>query len=211
MKTIVAIDGTAASGKGTIGKAVAKYFNFAYLDTGLIYRAVAKLSLDQNNGKLSEEIAISVAESLTINDLDINGLRAGIISEAASKTAEFKKVREALKNFQKTFPEKYGSAVLDGRDIGTEIFPNANVKLYIDSSPRVRAERRYKDRILLEKETTFEKILQDLIERDERDSRRQHSPLRISEDAHLIDTTELSIEASIRNAIQFVKFKIENS
>ena len=100
---------------------------------------------------------------------------------------------------------------MDGRDIGTEIFPNANVKLYIDSSPRVRAERRYKERILLEKDTTFEKILQDLIERDERDSKRQNSPLRISEDAHLIDTTELSIEASIRNAIQFVKFKIENS
>ena len=207
MGIVVAIDGPAASGKGTIAKAVADHFFFTYLDTGLIYRAVAKLALDRTRGKLTNSVAIDVAKKFSIKDLKIEGLRSNHIASVASEIAEIEEVRDLLYGFQKGFPEKHGDCVLDGRDIGTRIFPDAKVKLYIDASLPIRAKRRFDELVRNSKESDLHKITRDLRERDLRDSKRKSAPLKISEDAHLIDTTELSIQTSIEKAIEIVRLQ----
>ena len=208
MAIVIAIDGTSASGKGTIAKAVAEHFFFSYLDTGLIYRSVAKLAMERTRGKLHDAIAIDVAKKFSVENLQMKGLRTNLIGSVASKIAEIKEVRDLLYDFQKEFPKKYGDCVLDGRDIGTKIFPNAKVKLYVDAALSIRAKRRFDELVKNSNDIELNKIIKDLKDRDLRDSNRKNGPLKISEDAHLLDTSELSIQASIEKAIEIVRLQL---
>ena len=206
MTFIIAIDGHAASGKGTIAKGVAEWFGFAYLDTGLIYRSVAQQALLKGKkGLLSKKSLINIARSFKPEYLELKNLRSSEVGNYASKIASIAEVRSELVNFQRDFANKSQGAVLDGRDIGTVIVPDAQLKLFITADLNIRAERRYKDLHQRDKSITFLQILDDLSKRDCIDSSRQYAPLKISKDAHLIDTSELSIEASIDFVIDLVK------
>jgi len=202
MRFTVAIDGPAAAGKGTISKAVAAHFGFAHLDTGLLYRATGRRVL------LGED-AVKAAETLGPEDLVGDDLRTPDVAQAASKVAANPEVRAALVAFQKVFAQRMGGAVLDGRDIGTVICPEAEVKLYVTASDEVRAERRFLE--LNEKglDVTCESVLADLRARDARDSERAAAPMRPADDALLLDTSELSIDAAVEKAVHAVKQKIE--
>jgi len=205
MKFVVAIDGPAASGKGTIAKAVAARFGFAHLDTGLLYRAVGKKALDQGRGVLDEGVAVLVAQELAPADLDRNDLRGALVSRAASKVAAIPDVRKALLEFQHRFACRDGGAVLDGRDIGTVICPDADVKLYVTAADEIRAERRFRELTERGDHTIYERVLADLRARDARDAGREEAPLRQTEDAHLLDTTELTIEAAVAEAARIIE------
>ncbi len=198
MSFTVAIDGPAAAGKGTISKAVAEAFEFAHLDTGLLYRAVGRKVLTGTP-------AIEAAVGLTADDLDADGLRTAEVAEAASKVAVIAEVRAALVDFQRAFARRAGGAVLDGRDIGTVICPNAAVKLYVTASPEVRAERRWKELIARGEAAELADVLADVIARDDRDRSRAESPMVAAEDAVRIDTSDLSIDAAVARAIAVVK------
>jgi CMP/dCMP kinase len=186
----VAIDGPAAAGKGTISRAVAAEFGFAHLDTGLLYRAVGALGGDP----------IAVARALTAADLDRADLRSLEAGQAASRVAVIPEVRAALLQFQRRFARAEGGAVLDGRDIGTVICPEAEVKLYVTASPEVRAHRRW-----LEVGGDPDRVLAEVIERDQRDMGRADAPLRPAEDATIIDTSMLSIPEAIARACTLVR------
>jgi len=203
---IITIDGPGAAGKGTISKLLAEHLEFAYFDTGLIYRAVG-LYMHLNNLEIEDEnIATQTAEKLTYNDmLEIakhKDLRTDIGSVAASKVAAYTKVRSALLDLQRNFAlnpilesgKESEGVIYDGRDTGTTICPNADVKFFITASSEIRAKRRYEE--LKEKniDTSFEKVLEDMISRDERDRNRASSPLKAADDAIIIDTSKLSIE-----------------
>ena len=193
----VAVDGPAASGKGTISRQISKYFGFSYLDTGLIYRYIGSKVLR----------GISPFQALSDMDYDsMNSelLRAEAVSIAASKIAADPKVREALVFYQKSFAKKKGGAVLDGRDIGTVISPDADIKFFVTASEKVRAERRFKELSLVDKELTFEDLLRKIKKRDRADKERSISPLVRAEDAVLLDTTELSIDTSVDIAINAI-------
>ena len=205
MSFTIAIDGTAASGKGTIAKAVAQHFRFSYLDTGLIYRAVSEVALRRGNGQLNDSEAIKIARSFKHEYLELDNLRSEEVGNNASRIASIPEVRSELIKFQKEFSIKGEGAVLDGRDIGTVILPNADLKIFVTAELNIRAERRYQDFLKSQISITLERVLKDLSERDHRDSNRQHAPLKISSNAHLIDTSELSIEAAIDYAIGLVK------
>jgi len=178
----VAIDGPAAAGKGTISRAVAARFGFSHLDTGLLYRAVGVLGGDP----------IAAARGLSAADLDRDDLRTLEAGQAASKVAAIPEVRAALVAFQRSFARSKGGAVLDGRDIGTVICPEAEVKLYVTASAKVRAHRRW-----LEVGGDEAQVLAEVIERDERDMNRAEAPLKPAADAVVIDTSEMSIDAAI--------------
>ncbi len=196
----IAIDGPAAAGKGTISKAVAKHFGFAHLDTGLLYRAVgAKV--------LVGEKPVEAAQDLTAEDLQADGLRTAEVAQAASKVAVIGEVRQALVDFQRSFARRAGGAVLDGRDIGTVICPDADAKLFVTASPEVRAERRYKELREAGSDSDFETVLADVKARDERDMNRAEAPLKPAVDAVVIDTSDLSIEAAVAAAIVAIKEK----
>jgi cytidylate kinase len=188
----VAIDGPAAAGKGTIGRAVAARFGFAHLDTGLLYRAVGRKVLDG-------VAALEAARGLRPEDLDLPGLRAPEVAEAASRVAADPDVRAALVVFQRDFARRDGGAVLDGRDIGTVICPEAEVKLYVTASPEVRAHRRW-----LEEGGDPARVLADVLARDRRDSERAAAPLRPAPDAILLDTSRLSVDEAVRRAVAAV-------
>ncbi|MEC8294358.1 MAG: (d)CMP kinase [Pseudomonadota bacterium] len=194
MAFTIAIDGPAAAGKGTLSKAVAAHFGYAHLDTGLLYRAVGARTLQG-----AEPIA--AAQALQAEDLAADNLRTPDVAQAASKVAVIPEVRAALVAFQQAFARRDGGAVLDGRDIGTVICPDAEVKLFVTASAEVRATRRHKE--LAEKGGTqsYETVLRDVVERDKRDSERATAPLKPAEDAVQIDTSDLSIEAAIAAAI----------
>ncbi|SMX31479.1 (d)CMP kinase [Actibacterium lipolyticum] len=197
MSFTIAIDGPAAAGKGTISKAVAAHFGFGHLDTGLLYRAVGRKTLDGMP-------AIQAAQSLTADDLKADDLRTGHVAQAASKVASIPEVRAALVDFQRAFARRSGGAVLDGRDIGTVICPDAEVKLYVTASDEVRAERRYLELSANGHAVTREGVLEDLRERDARDSERATAPLKPADDAYLVDTSGLSIDQAIAAAIAAV-------
>ncbi|MHA3914442.1 (d)CMP kinase [Halovulum sp. GXIMD14793] len=209
MKFTVAIDGPAASGKGTILRAVAQAFGFAHLDTGLLYRAVGMKALDTGRGVIDPIAAEEIAKRLSDNDVTRNDLRTALASRAASKVAVLPEVRTALQDFQRNFARREGGAVLDGRDIGTVICPRAEVKLFVTASDETRARRRFDELIADGADTTFETVLQDLKLRDARDSEREVSPMRRAEDAHLLDTTNLSIDAAVAEAVALIKTRIE--
>lgn len=206
MSFTIAIDGTAASGKGTLAKAVAQHFGFSYLDTGLIYRAVSELALRQGNGQLYASEAIEIARSFKREYLELDNLRSEEAGSNASRIASIPEVRSELIKFQREFALKGEGAVLDGRDIGTVILPNSDLKIFVTADLKIRAERRYQDFLKSQVSITLERVLEDLSERDHRDCNRQHAPLKISSNAHLIDTSELSIEAAIAHAIGLVEF-----
>jgi len=198
MSFTVAIDGPAASGKGTIGRAVAERFGFAHLDTGLLYRAVGKRVLEG-----AEPVA--AARGLGAEDLEAGGLRRAEVAQAASKVAAIPEVRAALLDFQRAFARRAGGAVLDGRDIGTVICPDADVKLYVIASDEVRARRRLKERLARGEDVSLEEVLADLRARDQRDSARATAPLRPAEDAVLLDTTHLGIDEAVARAIGVIE------
>ncbi len=205
MSFVIAIDGHAASGKGTIARAVANHFKFSYLDTGLIYRAVAKLALSKEKGSFSVAKLTNIARSFKTEHLALKNLRSDEIGMYASKIAAIPEVRYELVKYQRRFMVESDGAVLDGRDIGTVIAPNAEIKLFITANLNIRTERRLKELWELDKNVSFAQVLNDLAKRDQLDSDRQDAPLKISSDAHLIDTSELSIEASIASVIELVK------
>ena len=204
MKFTVAIDGPAAAGKGTVSKAVAARFGFAHLDTGLLYRAVGRKALDVG----SVDDAAQLALELEPEDLTRDDLRTIEVAGMASKVATMPAVRAALVEFQKNFAQREGGAVLDGRDIGTVICPDADVKLFVSASEEVRAKRRFEELCAKGDDVTFEGVLKALQERDVQDATRDAAPMARAFDAVLIDTSDLSIEAAIATAISEVNAKI---
>ncbi len=193
---IIAIDGPAAAGKGTLSRRIAEAYGFHHLDTGLTYRATAKALLDADLPLTDEAIAEGVALNLDLGGLDRDILSAHHIGEAASKIAVMPAVRRALVEAQRSFSTRLPGTVLDGRDIGTVVCPQAAVKLYVTASPEVRARRRYDEIIAKGLEADFDAIFADVKTRDERDMGRADSPLKPADDAHLLDTSEMSIEAA---------------
>ena len=186
----VAIDGPAAAGKGTISRAVAQHFGFAHLDTGLLYRAVGAKGGDP----------VEAARSLTEADLARDDLRTLEAGQAASRVAVIPEVRAALVAFQRCFARREGGAVLDGRDIGTVICPEAEVKLFVTASTEVRAHRRW-----LEVGGEEAEVLAQVIERDKRDAERATAPLKPAEDAVVLDTSDMTVEEAVARAIQYVQ------
>ena len=201
MKFTVAIDGPAASGKGTIGRALAARFGFAHLDTGLLYRAVGAKVRDGVD-------PVAAAEGLRLVDLDRADLRSGAAGQAASEVAAMSDVRAALVQFQRDVARREGGAVLDGRDIGTVICPQAEVKLYVTASDAVRAHRRWLELSAAGDARGEAEILDDLRARDARDSARAEAPLSAAPDALLLDTTELTIDAAVEKAVRAVEEQI---
>jgi cytidylate kinase len=193
---IIAIDGPAAAGKGTLSRRIADEYGFHHLDTGLTYRATAKALLDAGLPLDDEAVAERVARELDLGGLDRGILSAHHIGEAASKVAVMPAVRRALVEAQRSFSTRTPGTVLDGRDIGTVVCPRAPVKLYVTASPEVRAKRRYDEILSKGGSADFDAIFADVKTRDERDMGRADSPLKPAEDAHLLDTSEMSIEAA---------------
>ncbi|MEM7074726.1 MAG: (d)CMP kinase [Pseudomonadota bacterium] len=197
MAFTVAIDGPAAAGKGTVARAVASHFGFAHLDTGLLYRATGRRTLDGTD-------PVSAAHALQADDLGQDNLRTAEVAHAASRVATLPEVRAALVDFQRAFARRSGGAVLDGRDIGTVICPEAEVKLFVTASDDARARRRLAELRSSGHATDFATVLADLRARDARDSARATAPLRPAEDALLLDTTAMTIEQAIDTAISVV-------
>jgi cytidylate kinase len=202
---IIAIDGPAASGKGTIAKQVAAVYGLHHLDTGLIYRAVAKAMLDSGHSPDDAARATEIAIRLDPTKFENAALKAQAITEAASVVAAIPQVRQALMNYQREFATKPPGAVLDGRDIGTVIAPGADVKLFVVASPEVRAARRTLELKARGEPANEQEVLADLLRRDERDSRRTAAPLKPAPDAHLLDTTHLGIDAAFRAAVEIIE------
>jgi cytidylate kinase len=200
----IAIDGPAASGKGTLARRIADVFGFHHLDTGLTYRATAKALIDAGLPLDNEALATEIAATVDLGNLDKAILSAHNIGEAASKVAVMPAVRRALVEQQRAFSRRGPGTVLDGRDIGTVVCPDAELKLYVIASPGVRAGRRFEEIINAgganASLATYDDILADIQRRDARDMGRTDSPLRPAEDAHLLDTTEMSIETAFQNA-----------
>ncbi|KAB0572423.1 (d)CMP kinase [Brucella pituitosa] len=201
---VVAIDGPAASGKGTLARRIAIHYGIPHLDTGLTYRAVAKALLDQGLPLDDEAIAADVALNIDLHEMDKAVLSAHAIGEAASKVAVMPAVRRALVEAQRNFAAALPSSVLDGRDIGTVVCPQAEIKLFVTASPEVRAQRRFDEILAKGGAADFDEILADLKKRDDRDMNRTDSPLRPAEDAHLLDTSEMSIEAAFLAAKKLI-------
>ncbi len=197
---IIAIDGPAAAGKGTLSRRIAEAYGFHHLDTGLTYRAAAKALLDAGLPFDDEKIAEAMARKVDLAGLDRNILAKHEIGEAASRIAVMPAVRRALVEAQRAFSHKAPGAVLDGRDIGTVVCPQAPVKLYVTASPDVRARRRYDEIVAGGGSADYAAILEDVKKRDDRDMGRADSPLKPAEDAHLLDTSEMSIEAAFQAA-----------
>jgi len=202
---IIAIDGPAASGKGTIARQLALVYGLHHLDTGLLYRAVAKAVLDAGHSPDDVEQAIAAAVRLDPKKFDEIALKHQAITEAASVVAAIPEVRQALMNYQREFATRPPGAVLDGRDIGTVIAPGADIKLFVIASPEVRAARRTRELQARGEAVTEPEVLAELLRRDERDSRRTAAPLKAAPDAHLLDTTHLGIDAAFRAAVAIVE------
>lgn len=212
---IIAIDGPAAAGKGTLARRVAKHFKLAYLDTGLLYRAVGKKVLDAGNDPEDATAAETVARALNAEDLNAEGLRVDAVAQAASKVSAVPGVRAALLDFQRDFakapPEGFSGAVLDGRDIGTVVCPEATAKLFITASTEVRANRRFKELHQADTGAIYARVLEDMKERDERDSSRSVAPLVPANDANVIDTSDLSANQVFDQSLAFIASKTQKA
>jgi CMP/dCMP kinase len=202
---IIAIDGPAASGKGTLGKRLAAHYGLRHLDTGLIYRAVAKAMLDGGHDLADRNRALEAAKSLDPNGFDQELLKSHAVGEAASIVSALPEVRAALLKFQRDFAASPPGAVLDGRDIGTVICPDADVKIFVIAAPEVRAARRAAELRASRNDVNEAEVLADILRRDERDRSRAAAPLVRAPDAHLLDTTHLDIDAAIRAAIEIIE------
>lgn len=205
---IIAIDGPAASGKGTLGKRLSEHFGFAHLDTGLLYRAVARVMLDRGLDLADREAAHGVALDLDVTHLDDPRLRGAQMGEAASVISGYQPVRNALLAFQRQFAEQPPGAVLDGRDIGTVVCPQADVKLFITAAPEERARRRHLELQKRGETIAYETILDDIRRRDERDMNRSTAPLKPAADAMTLDTTRLDAEAAFQAALDLVRARL---
>jgi CMP/dCMP kinase len=201
---IIAIDGPAASGKGTIGKRVAVHYRLAYLDTGSLYRAVARDTMARGDDPANEVAAAASAERLDPSTLDDPRLREPGLGEAASLVAKHAAVRAALLAYQRQLARAEQGAVLDGRDIGTVICPDAEVKLFVTATPEERARRRYLELKQSSAAVSEHEVLDDIRRRDERDAGRAAAPLRKAPDAYLLDTTNLDIDAAFEAAIDLI-------
>ena len=194
----VAIDGPAAAGKGTIGRAIAAQFGFAHLDTGLLYRVVGAATL-------RGVPAIEAAQGLMRQALEDPALRTPEVAQAASRVAVIPEVRAALLDFQRAFARRAGGAVLDGRDIGTVICPQAEVQLFVTASAEVRAARRHKELADRDIDANLQDVLKDVKARDARDTDRAAAPLKPSDKAHVLDTTDMSVTDAVAKAIGLVE------
>ncbi len=203
-RLIIAIDGPAASGKGTLARRLAAHYGLRHLDTGLTYRAVAAELLSRGQPVDDEAAALDAAKSIDLGSLDRDMLSRHEIGEAASRVAVLPALRRAVVKIQRAFAEEPPGAVLDGRDIGTVVCPDAAVKLYVSASPEERARRRTEEIRSRGGNADYEAVLDDLRRRDERDLNRAESPLRVAEDATVLDTTDIGIEAAFRAAREIV-------
>ncbi|KWV57499.1 cytidylate kinase [Bradyrhizobium macuxiense] len=202
---IIAIDGPAASGKGTLGKRLAHHYGYRHLDTGVIYRAVAYAMMAMGADLNDEVLAVAAALELDPEKFGNPILKTQQVGEGASVVSAFPKVREVLVNFQRQFAADPPGAVLDGRDIGTVICPDADVKIFVVADPRVRARRRTLEARARGEVADEEAVLADILKRDERDKNRAVAPLRPAPDAHTLDNSNLDIEAGVRAAIAIVE------
>jgi cytidylate kinase len=202
---IIAIDGPAASGKGTLGKRLAHHYGYRHLDTGVIYRAVAKVLLDAGADLADEAQAVAAALELDPEKFGDPVLKTQRVGDAASVVSAIPRVRAVLVNFQRQFAADPPGAVLDGRDIGTVICPDADVKIFVVADPRVRARRRTLEAKARGEAADEAEVLADILKRDERDQNRAAAPLKRASDAYLLDNSQLDIEGGVRAAIEIVE------
>ena len=202
---LIAIDGPAASGKGTLARRLAAELGLRHLDTGLLYRAVGKKLLDAGRDPDEQRLAERAARDLRTEDLDEAGLRGDAVAEAASKVAAQPAVRAALLDFQRDFAHRPPGAVLDGRDIGTVVLPDAAVKLFVTADADVRAQRRWNELQGRGVNVIYPAVLEDLRRRDARDSQRKSAPLKPAADAVLIDTSRMDAEEAFHHALSLVR------
>jgi CMP/dCMP kinase len=206
---VIAVDGPAASGKGTIARALAEHFGLPHMDTGVLYRAVA-LNLWRWGGDPANEFEALRATSELNLDVDDPELRSEPVSKIASVVSAYSSVRAALLKRQRDFAGQLGGAVLDGRDIGTVIAPEADVKLFVTASPEVRAERRLKELEGRGMHARYDDVLADIHARDDRDSKRKVAPLKPARDAILLDTSGLDVAAAVAEAVRLAEQRLSN-
>lgn len=204
MSFVIAIDGPASSGKGTLARRLAQHYDLPHLDTGLLYRAVAHAMLEKNADLQDGVLAGSFAAQLKIQDMINESLRKVKLGEAASIVAAHPQVRQALLDIQRSFAAGARGAVLDGRDIGTVICPDAKVKLFVTASPETRAARRLAEFKARGQQVTLAEVLETIKKRDQRDSTRSDAPLRQAPDALLLDTTNLDIDEAFKTAVAMI-------
>jgi len=206
---IIAVDGPVAAGKGTLARRIAANYGLEYLDTGALYRAVGlkvlRDSLDPSDPKAALNAALNV-EDISLDDPDLRAEKTG---NAASIVAANAEVRTTLLDYQRSFAKRRPGAVLDGRDIGTVVCPDANVKLFVTASSEVRAQRRFDELLAKGERPEFNEVLQDLHARDTRDSNRGAAPLKKADDAHLLDTSKLDIEAALQAVCHIIDSHME--
>ena len=202
---IIAVDGPLASGKGTIARTLASTFSLPYLDTGSLYRATALAVLDAGDDPADTDAAIRAARGLKVDAIDETRIRTAEAGAAASKVAAITAVREALFEVQRNFAYQPGGAILDGRDIGTVICPDADVKLFVVADAETRARRRWMELKAKGDAITYEEMLAQTLERDARDAERSDAPMQAADDATLLDKTSLSIDAAVAAAIAIVE------
>ena len=210
MKFVVAIDGTAASGKGTLGKKIAEHFDFHYLDTGILYRIVAyNLQYNSDFSKISKQKIQTSLKLLNNENFDSTVLRDEKITLKASEISKNKIVRDNLLFYQRNFALQNGGVVLDGRDIGTVVCPDADVKIFVDADVKIRAIRRYDQLFKTNKDLILKNILDDLSKRDNLDKNREFSPMVPAKDAFLLDTSNLTIEEALKKIIVIISKKFK--
>ena len=202
---IIAVDGPLASGKGTIARALSAHFKLPYLDTGTLYRATGVAVLDAGISTDDAEACAGIARSLDISAIDENRIRTAEAGAMASRVASIPQVRQALFELQRGFAGQPGGAILDGRDIGTVICPDADVKIYVTADAETRARRRWSELTAKGETLSFEQMLDQTRERDRRDTERADAPMRPADDATLLDTSSLSIDAAVTAAIEIVE------
>jgi cytidylate kinase len=205
---IVAIDGPAASGKGTLARRLAQHYGLPHLDTGLLYRATARALIEEGRRLDDVPAAVKAARGLALTDFDEAALRGREMGEAASVVAAIPEVRAALVKAQQTFAGRPNGAVLDGRDIGTVICPKAKVKIFVTASPETRAQRRALELRSRGEPSDYAKVLADILHRDRRDSSRATAPLKPATDAMILDTTDLDVEGTFREALALVENRL---
>ena len=207
---IIAVDGTTASGKGTISRRLAAWFGVPAMDTGRLYRATGVAALKAGLALDDASAVADIARTLDLNDFEEDELRAAGAGQAASQVAVIPEVRQALFELQRAFATQSGGALLDGRDIGTVIAPDADAKLWIDASVEVRAGRRMAEFIAAGRSITLDQMIAELKERDTRDAARTDAPSQMAQDAVLIDTSDLTIDAAVERAVAAVETAIAN-
>ena len=206
---IIAIDGPAAAGKGTLARRIAQHYGLTYLDTGALYRATGLALMQAGHDPEDAGRAEAAARNLDLALMEHPDLRSARAGEIASIVAAIPQVRAALLDVQRQVAASRPGAVLDGRDIGTVVCPDADVKIFVDASPQVRAKRRWKEWREAGEEADYEDILAQVLARDARDRERAEAPLKPAEDAHLLDTSKLDIEAAFRAARQIIDARIQ--